>query len=104
MKILLLVVGKTSDGYLSEGIAKYVKRLKHYIVFKIEEIPDIKNRKSLSKSEQKKHEAKQIFARLNSGDRLILLDDKGKEFDSLGFSNHIQKQMNAGLKLSLIHI
>jgi 23S rRNA (pseudouridine1915-N3)-methyltransferase len=98
MKILLLVVGKTSDGYLSEGIAKYVKRLKHYIVFKIEEIPDIKNRKSLSKSEQKKHESKQIFARLNIGDRLILLDDKGKEFDSLGFSNHIQKQMNAGIK------
>lgn len=98
MKILLLVVGKTSDRYLSEGILSYVKRLKHYVGFEIEEIPDIKNRKSISKLEQKKYESKLILAKLKVGDRMILLDENGKQFDSVNFSKHLQKHMNSGLK------
>ena len=42
MKITLLVVGKTDSDYLVEGINEYVKRLKHYVNFEIEVIPDIK--------------------------------------------------------------
>ena len=56
MKILLLVIGKTDENYLTEGIHKYYKRLRHYIGFDFEEIPDLKNRKSLSESQQKKQE------------------------------------------------
>ena len=33
MKITFLVLGKTEDSYLKEGIEKYTKRLKHYIKF-----------------------------------------------------------------------
>ena len=54
MKILLLVIGKTDEKYLIEGMNKYRNRLKHYIGFEYEEIPDIKNRKSLSEDQQKK--------------------------------------------------
>ena len=86
MKILLLVIGKTDENYLTEGIHKYCKRLRHYIGFDFEEIPDLKNRKSLSESQQKKQEGILIIYKLKAGDKLILLDDKGKDFSSLGFS------------------
>ena len=98
MKILLLVIGKTDEKYLMEGMAKYQGRLKHYVPFDYEEIPDIKNRKVLSEAQQKKKEADLILAKLKAGDKLVLLDEKGKEYRSLDFSKHLQQQMNAGIK------
>ncbi|MDB2317288.1 23S rRNA (pseudouridine(1915)-N(3))-methyltransferase RlmH [Flavobacteriales bacterium] len=98
MKILFLVVGKTDDKYLLEGIEKYRLRLKHYIGFDYVEIPDIKNRKSLSESQQKKQESDLIFAKLKVGDHMVLLDEKGQVFRSLTFANHLQQKMNSGIK------
>ena len=77
MKILLLVVGKTDEDYIFDGVDKYRNRLKHYIGFEYEEIPDLKNRKTLSKDQQKKLEADLIFSRLKMGDKVVLLDEKG---------------------------
>ena len=54
MKILLLVIGKTDEEYLTTGINKYVGRLGHYVSFEMKEIPDIRNRKTLSEEQQKK--------------------------------------------------
>ena len=56
MKVLLLVIGKTDEDYLITGIKKYVGRLGHYVSFEMKEIPDIRNRKTLSEEQQKKAE------------------------------------------------
>ena len=83
MKILLLVVGKTTESYFSEAIKEYSERLKHYITFDMEVIPDLKNMKNLSFDQQKEKEADQIFKFLQSGDYLVLLDERGKEYSSV---------------------
>lgn len=93
MKITLLAVGKTEDKYLIEGIEKYLKRLKHYINFNILIIPEIKNTKSLSEAQQKSKEAELILKQLSNSDTLMLLDEKGKKFTSMQFSDYINKQM-----------
>ena len=98
MKILFLVVGKTDDQFLSVGIEKYINRLKHYIGFEYHEIPDIKNRKSLSKSQQKQKEAQLILSKLKGGDKMILLDERGKAFSSVEYADYMQQQMNSGIK------
>ena len=98
MKILLLVVGKTDEDYIFDGVDKYRNRLKHYIGFEYEEIPDLKNRKTLSKDQQKKLEADLIFSRLKMGDKVVLLDEKGSSFGSVEFSKYLQKKMNSGIK------
>ena len=98
MKILLLVIGKTDEKYLMDGMDKYRNRLKHYIGFDYEEIPDIKNRKSLSELQQKKSEGDLILSKVKAGDKLVLLDDKGKDYSSVAFSKHLQQQMNSGIK------
>ena len=43
MRITLILTGKTKERYLQEGIEEYVKRLKRYIPFKVEVIPDAKH-------------------------------------------------------------
>ena len=98
MKILLLVVGETDEDYILDGVDKYRNRLKHYIGFEYEEIPDLKNRKTLSKDQQKKLEADLIFSRLKMGDKVVLSDEKGSSFGSVEFSKYLQKKMNSGIK------
>src|SRR5690606_8750240 len=74
------------------------KRLGFYISFEILIIPDIKNSKSLSEEQQKTKEAETVLKHLDSSDTIILLDEKGKNYTSEGFSEMIQKKMNSGIK------
>ena len=39
-----------------------------------------------------------ILSKLQNTDQLILLDDKGKQFTSIEFSQYLQKKMNSGIK------
>ena len=96
MKILLLVVGKTNIEYLSEGIEIFSKRLSHYLPFEICIIKDVKQKKDMKLLKNK--EGEQIISFLKSGDQLILLDERGNEFTSVGFSGFIQRKMNEGSK------
>jgi len=98
MKIKLLAIGKTDDKNLQNLIETYQNRLKHYINFEIEIIPDLKKVKNLSEAQQKEKEGELILKRLNATDILILLDEKGKEFRSVAFSEFLQKKMNTGIK------
>jgi 23S rRNA (pseudouridine1915-N3)-methyltransferase len=98
MKIKLLAIGKTDDKNLQLLIQKYESRLKHYVKFELEIIPDIKNAKNLSETEQKEKEGELILGKVTPTDQLVLLDDKGESYHSLGFSKFMQKQMNSGVK------
>ncbi|HFS68125.1 MAG TPA: 23S rRNA (pseudouridine(1915)-N(3))-methyltransferase RlmH [Flavobacteriia bacterium] len=98
MKIKLLAIGKTDDKNLQILIENYTKRLKHYIGFEFEIIPDIKNIKNLSEKQQKEKEGELILKKLKPTDTLVLLDENGKSFTSVEFSEYLQKKMNSGLK------
>ncbi|MDO6813169.1 23S rRNA (pseudouridine(1915)-N(3))-methyltransferase RlmH [Tenacibaculum soleae] len=98
MKIKLLAIGKTDDKNLVQLIQNYQNRLKHYVKFELEIIPDIKNVKNLSEPQQKEKEGTLILTKLQNTDQLILLDDKGKDFTSVEFSKYLQKKMNSGIK------
>lgn len=92
MKISLLVIGKTDAGYFSQGIQEYENRLKHYLPFEMQVIPDIKNVKNLSEEQQKGKEGELILKNLLAGDYLVLLDERGKDFSSLQFASYIEKK------------
>ena len=92
MKIKLLAIGKTDNKHLIQLIEEYQNRLKHYIKFELEIIPDIKNVKNLSEIQQKDKEGELILLKLQNTDQLVLLDDKGKDFSSIQFSQYLQKK------------
>ncbi|MBQ0787856.1 MAG: 23S rRNA (pseudouridine(1915)-N(3))-methyltransferase RlmH [Oceanihabitans sp.] len=98
MMIKLLAIGKTDNKQLQSLIDDYTKRLGFYIKFELEVIPDLKKVKNLSEEQQKQKEGELILAKLNATDVLILLDENGKQLDSVGFSNYLQKHMNSGIK------
>jgi 23S rRNA (pseudouridine1915-N3)-methyltransferase len=98
MKITLLVVGKTDAVYLREGINLYTKRLKHYINFNLEVIPDIKKKKNTTEANQKQLEGSEILAKIAKTAEMILFDEKGSLYSSTDFATFLQKKMNQGLK------
>ncbi len=98
MNIRLLAIGKTDNKALQTLIDDYTKRLSFYVKFDLEIIPDIKNVKNLSETQQKEKEGELILSKITATDQLILLDENGKTFSSVGFSDFLQKKMNAGIK------
>jgi 23S rRNA (pseudouridine1915-N3)-methyltransferase len=104
MMIKLIAIGKTDNAQLQDLISEYSNRLKHYIRFELEIIPDIKNAKNLSETQQKEKEGGLILKKLTNSDVLLLLDEKGKQFTSIEFSNYLQKKMNSGIKQLVLAI
>lgn len=96
MKITLLVVGKTTDSSINKLIDNYLGRLKFYIDFSIQVIPELKNCKNLRQDEQKEKEGELILKQLSDADDVILLDEHGKEYTSVEFSAQINKRAVAG--------
>ncbi|MCE1202342.1 MAG: 23S rRNA (pseudouridine(1915)-N(3))-methyltransferase RlmH [Bacteroidia bacterium] len=98
MKILLLMIGKTDASWLSEGLMHYEKRIRHYMPFELQVIPDLKNRKQLSEAEQKQAEAMLLMQALQATDELVLLDENGKQLTSRAFAGFIEKMQLQSVK------
>lgn len=98
MKIVLLVVGRTTDAHFNAGIEMYAGRIGHYMPFEIKVLPDLKNTRSLSEEVQKEREGDMILKFLQPGDMPVLLDEHGEERRSVEFAAWTQKMLNAGSK------
>ena len=98
MKIILLVVGKTTDKHIEALTQEYLHRLEHYLPVDIQVIPDLRQTKSLSQDDQKQREAKLILDSIKPGDHVALLDEHGTEPRSIQFAQLLQNRMASGIK------
>ena len=94
MKTLLIAIGKTDNKYLTQAVDDYLNRANHYAPIERKIIADIKDVKNLTQEQQKEREGQQIIKCLQPGDHVILLDEGGKEFTSVGFADWLQQRMN----------
>ena len=98
MKIKLLLVGKTDQKYLQEGISVYEDRLRHYISYSREELPDLKGGAALGIEQIKEQEGVLILKKVGRGDMLVLLDENGRDMSSVDFSVKLEKWSLSGIK------
>jgi 23S rRNA (pseudouridine1915-N3)-methyltransferase len=98
MKSVFLVVGRTVDPHFTAGIDEYVKRIRHYIPFDMEVIPELRNTKSMTEAVQKEKEADALLKAFQPGDHVVLLDEHGKEFRSIDFAAWMQQKMSMSPK------
>lgn len=98
MKTCLLVIGKTDAAYIREGIAEYEKRLTRYLPYEMKVLPDVKNAKHMAEALQKEKEGEMILEQLQATDYVVLLDEKGKQYTSVGFSEYLAQKMLGGIK------
>lgn len=98
MKLQFVVIGKTLDKHLDALIQEYAGRVKHYLPFEMEVIPELKNTKSLSFEQQKQREAELLQKTFREGDYVVLLDENGREFTSVEFANYLQQKQSVAAR------
>jgi len=99
VQITLIATGKTNAKWIEEGIENYSKRMGRYGKFKYVETPNLKGK--FAKADAKvvmREEAVLQNKFLEGVDHLILLDERGKVYDSVGFAKHVEKLQVRGLK------
>ena len=89
MKITIIAVGKEKDFAGNDLVAEYTDRIGHYSSLEWVYIP------AADKVEEEKRILKTIDAR--SGAHVVMLDELGKQYTSVQFSEFIQKRLNEGL-------
>ena len=98
MKIKLILMGRTQQGFVNEGFDMYKKRIINYLPFEDIVIASLKNTKNLSPDIFREREGELILKKIEKQDFTILLDEKGNTFNSIDFSRLVQKHMNTGIK------
>ncbi|REJ82302.1 MAG: 23S rRNA (pseudouridine(1915)-N(3))-methyltransferase RlmH [Bacteroidetes bacterium] len=93
MKCELIFVGKTSEKYLKEGIEIYISRLRHYLNVSVSYI---QASQAADTSRGREEESERIIRTIKPRDLIILLDEKGRELDSVQFAEQMQKWMSRG--------
>ena len=95
MKIILMVVGKTSTKFVREGVEEYAGRINRFMPFEIKVIPDIKTTRKLTELAQKEAEGTQILAHVQPTDHMVFV--VGGPY---GFSQEVYTRANSLLSLS----
>ena len=98
MKLRLISVGKANESYVSEGIDDFTKRINKYFKADWQIIAPPKNAASLPESELKKAEAALILNLIDKEDYLVLLDERGKTFNSPQLAKFIEQRANESCK------
>ncbi len=95
MKIKLIVIGKTNQTFVHNGLEVYLKRINKYYNFSIHCISSNKI-KATQATAVKKEEAKLLAPHFTKDSFSILLDEKGKSIHSADFAKTLEKWIYNG--------
>ncbi len=94
MNITVLCVGKIKEGYFSDAVREYSKRLSRYCKLEIIEVPDEKTPDGASEAEEDKireTEGKRLLKHMKPDAYRIALAIDGTMQDSVAFSREIER-------------
>lgn len=98
MRLTVICMGKTREGFIKDGIAKYARYLKHYTDIEIRELREEKIGDLKDAPLIRKKEAEKIFKTAPTGALLVALDERGQEFTSHEFAAFVNGVMESGVK------
>ncbi|MEZ5015978.1 MAG: 23S rRNA (pseudouridine(1915)-N(3))-methyltransferase RlmH [Flavipsychrobacter sp.] len=104
MNIELWSIGKANDSHINEGVNIYLQKLKQYCPTELVIIPPSKKAAKADAYQTKLLEEELILKRLQPHHYLILLDERGKLYNSIEWSTQFQQLMNMGTKTVVILI
>jgi 23S rRNA (pseudouridine1915-N3)-methyltransferase len=97
MKLILLVVGKTSSPEIKTLCNEYKQRLEHYTKFE-ELVLDNSAIKTKDERQRKELESDLILRKISNTDFLILLDEKGRELTSVQLAGYIESLSSQSIR------
>jgi 23S rRNA (pseudouridine1915-N3)-methyltransferase len=103
MHIEVWWIGSTHESSLREGIEAYQKRIAKMVPVRWETLSDPKKAKSMSQEQRQQAEAELVLKKLQPGDHLVLLEERGSSYTSETWASWLEGVLNApGKKLVLL--
>jgi len=81
-RVEVVLLGKTTLPYVEAGLKDYTARLAHYCKFDLRVLAPVRNAANLPPDELSRREGMQFLEALKGYDRVVLLDEHGKEYSS----------------------
>ncbi|QIK64831.1 23S rRNA (pseudouridine(1915)-N(3))-methyltransferase RlmH [Leucobacter viscericola] len=94
----MLAVGKKHESWVTEGIARYEKRLRKPFDVSWQLLPHSAREGDAARSE----ESERILAKLDRGAFVVLLDERGRNVDSPALAATLQGAFDAGRAVVVI--
>jgi 23S rRNA (pseudouridine1915-N3)-methyltransferase len=98
MSVKILAIGKKHESWVSDGIDRYEKRLKKPFDVSWQLLPHSSREGDAARGE----ESARILAKVGERDHLVLLDERGKLFDSPGLATHLQGRFDVGQTVTVV--
>ncbi len=91
MKLRIVWIGKTKDGNISRLVSDYSSRIERFLPLEIVEVKEPR----VDESKRQQAEGEKMLASLDSSDRVVVLDPRGKAWTSEQFAGVVAKHMRA---------
>ncbi len=96
LQVTILMVGKTREAFIQEGLAFYHKRLKPFLNLTLKNVREEKEAKNLSPDQIMAREGERLRAQILPKAYVAALDVKGKEFTTEEFAAWLsQRELEA---------
>lgn len=100
MRLRLLSVGRDRSGLYAPAVDEYAGRISRYVKFQVEEVPEARRHAGTPRARDEEGEA--LLARIRDGERVVLLDERGKEHESLAFARRVAAWVEGGKDVTLV--
>ncbi|MEI7704259.1 MAG: 23S rRNA (pseudouridine(1915)-N(3))-methyltransferase RlmH [Deltaproteobacteria bacterium] len=100
MKLRLLSVGRDRSGLYAPAVEEYAKRLGRYVKFSVEEVPEA--RRAAGTPRARDEEGTSLLERIGDGERVVLLDERGREHDSIAFARRVTAWLEGAKDVTLV--
>ncbi len=102
MKMRVLCIGSRMPGWVDAGVEGFLKRFNRQFPVSLEAIDAAPRKNGMTSAQLQQADGERIQARLREGERLVLLDERGKTHDSRGFSARIEAWQLDGRDVALV--
>jgi 23S rRNA (pseudouridine1915-N3)-methyltransferase len=100
VKLRLLAIGRDRSGLYAPAVEEYAGRLSRYVKFELVELPEA--RKHAGTPQAKEEEGATLLARLRPGERVVALDERGKEWTSVDLARRVGGWIEGARDVALV--
>lgn len=104
MHIEIWSVGRENESFIQEGLDYYFGKTKPYNSIELHILQLPKKLLTTDTERTKQAEEELILKKLKPTHYLVLLDERGKQFNSIQWSQQFQQMMNQGVKTCVLLI
>jgi 23S rRNA (pseudouridine1915-N3)-methyltransferase len=102
MHLRLLAVGDRQPGWVDDAVGSYTERYPREWRFRIETLPAARRGRNEPPDKALEAEAAQLLQRFGAGERIVLLDERGRQLSSRGLAVRLADWQSDGRDLCFV--